>query len=292
MSKRPRSNDLACLPCTGQGPDIRCLDANLLIKVISFGLSRLDVKNLQYTCRKIANLLRKQSKAIWWALLATDFPKRSICTTPKMEKLFKENPKNLYWQINKPAKYIHITQEEFHQFIPFDYWEKELEDLPAIDAISKLTVKINQCKSLLNFVLQKEPLLLRGDMVRIKHVYDFFWLGNKFINERRAVRVIPKEFRYPEFPLDHYVKLGMQYYTNGGKLMHPWLKDDKEELIFTIEDKYSIYSIKIRGGIFTIHWWNEDYHFIDIEGIHTDHVDINGKRVVDVIGYRCFDKHQ
>ena len=161
------------------------------------GVKDLDIKilvELSYEKLSESSLFELcKSPILWRNKIKRDFPLRSKIYYTGYLNLYKDNPKKLYEIIRQPAKIVKLKnlyiEDNILKLDDLKYLEKgivpHLSDLP----------------------------LLRGDIIRLDWAdnrateEEFIWDGDKFLNmdyETNVWGCIPKEFSFPEFPIDHF----------------------------------------------------------------------------------------
>lgn len=171
-------------------------------------LTKLSYKDLLETCKVnkyVENLCK--SDILWRNKLIQDFPLRSkFLSYPKYKDLYVKNPRQLYELILKPSKIVTITADQFPDI------EEIISDEDDLDPTEELEGKLERVNKIISSHLDTLPLL-RGDVIFMEWIGDYrndgklIWDGEKVLAPAYDVDEygsVPKEFTFPEFPLNHF----------------------------------------------------------------------------------------
>lgn len=208
---------------------IKDIDIEILIK--------LDNKSLcsVFKCNRFLHNYSKNEN-LWRRKMLGEFPKRSIG--------FLKDPIRMYSLIREKAKLFELTKERYLQSweIKNKYLYGEINKISAADVLNCVTAEIY-----LNF---DNKYIFRGDFILFFNNFLLIWTGEKaiFLDAFTILgnNMIPKEFSFPEFPLDHFHN-SMVYsiYISPEKMKEAIINFSELEQRSFITDLQNTYFVKI-----------------------------------------------
>ena len=194
-------------------------DPNLdMLILINF--SPTELQTICQGNRYIASLCRDHN--FWRNKIVKDFPLRGkYIYHDEYIKLYKENPRELYKIINEKSKIINV--ENYLLYPELKTFEKEtLSVLGPTDDKQNFFYHSNADTIIMKNIQKyftKLPLL-RGDILYLKWLFTspnggkIIWNGEKFVPLKidstiSYFPILPEQFTFPEFPLDHFFLEGI-----------------------------------------------------------------------------------
>jgi hypothetical protein len=168
-------------------------------------LLNLDLTSLSNVCRvnKYAAEICKD-KSFWRNKIVKDFTLRGkFLWYTEYRNLYKNNPKQLYEIINRKSKIVSLSKKNYpalaKKFVEAEDFDMSKKDLQLVNE-----------KILPNL---KSLPLLRGDVIHFEWTGKYrndgklIWTGERAVelySELDDYGTVPKEFAFPEFPIDHF----------------------------------------------------------------------------------------
>ena len=221
-------------------------------------LTKLSYKDLLSTCQTSTYLSFICDNNLWRQKIVTDFPLRGkYLYFSEYLELYKNNPRKLYEIINRQSKIVTLDKDDFPKLVEAtadreDFGYDNDDDLDLLDEEIKKNLKTLP--------------LLRGDVIFLgwngeyRNEDKFIWDGEKvnaLETEIDGYGSVPKEFTFPEFPLDHFFRsivhnhiiwLSPSTITEIKRNYTPlFAKRDKYEFFYgtsVISDRYENYNVE------------------------------------------------
>ena len=177
------------------------------LPLLAVELDLPDILNFCRTSKKV-NQFVCNNPSFWRQKINRDFPNRIYDNDDFVRDMYKNNPKRLYSLFNSPSKIVQFTKEKYpklfknidHEY--FGEFESGSDDL-IVDITDLIYPYI------------KEREILRGDILHFewlgsyRNVGKAIWSGDHIIpldHDLDDYGNLPKEFQFPEFPLDHFYR--------------------------------------------------------------------------------------
>ena len=219
-------------------------------------LTKLNYNDLLAVCeayKRSYHIDLCENNSLWYVLIKRDFPKRAknILYKEYLET-YKTNPRQFYQIINRKSKVVEIPEiKRIHDKI-YDNFHK----------ISRRNQKLMLMVNKLFSEHSKNYPLVRGDIVSFEVLKKgMIWDGEKLI--LLYDNAIPKEIKFPEFPLDHFSDVFQEYSISIDEEKIDEIKKNYNSANNTsfVTDENKIYRIKVtpREGTEDLDFFKEIY---------------------------------